>query len=926
MLTAVVVASTLLLGVQAHIALEFPPPITLNDFMDNARSTTPCGMSTTTASSALWKLQGRDGSSAPYEDPVTDLKSGSHLNVSWLLHYPHQGGHAVTLIRHNNSELVLESTMDRMSYNDGTQRSAMVQLPDEECLDCIIQFRRQALEFSPTYVFHSCARVNLRAETDACNGCSAHGTCNSAGKCECDKMFYGEYCQNKNECEEDGDCGAHGKCFDIGATTPPAKQCYCEEGWFGQDVAGEDDALLAKRTCDTASVLSLDDSADWATAYPHSVGRPGVLTVYWKTTAEYVEYAVWANTTSYFAFGLRPSGVAGHDFAMAAVPDSEGEGSQGEAEAEGEGEAEPCAEGEPCSEAEGEPCVDVEGEPCPACSESEGEPCTPEPCVDAEGEPCSEAEGEPCLDAEGEPCPACSESEGEPCTPEGESEAAACEPECEPESQAECTPCAGGSTNCTGVAPSPAYAAWLAWSEAEPEPESVRRLRALLQNDTASEPEPEGEAESEPESEGESEGEPGPGSNVVVEPAPEHGEGTCRTRIFDPSMRLHMMINQDIALMFARDNYFKIVDAFTPSRSTPRPDKNWGGSDDILDAVGHEADGVSLMKFRKRLSTGDMHGDYCIQENWAYDMIYAVGQVHDKPHLQSGAAAAQPFKSGYWHGAFPSALECFYDKWPLQACGADCIQPSDPHFYKPDELKYHGGGMDVNGFTSNSTFTGRGVFGTTVLIPSEPACTPSTLAEHGFECMRTITPNKFWLHWTLSDASIKLGGQTAGTGFAALGWGSGMVNAEVVIGIPSSASGRRHLSQEAGSVQTYKITAKSRNAITPQTTYNIAEPSVSVVDGKTVVIFSRSDMANMVGNQDMVFAFHESSADIAYHSQDNRGVFKISFADGTDNAPPSPVTAMQQPPSSTASSSDGTATLQLATAFALLSVVLLGTV
>ena len=33
----------------------------------------------------------------------------------------------------------------------------------------------------------------------------------------------------------DSDCGNHGKCVDIHATTYPKMQCYCEQGWFGEN-------------------------------------------------------------------------------------------------------------------------------------------------------------------------------------------------------------------------------------------------------------------------------------------------------------------------------------------------------------------------------------------------------------------------------------------------------------------------------------------------------------------------------------------------------------------------------------------------------------------------------------------------------------------------------------------------------------------
>lgn len=63
-------------------------------------------------------------------------------------------------------------------------------------------------------------------------------TCSDRGKyivsrCHCNKRFFGNRCQFENECEDDDDCGFYGKCIDIGATSFPKKQCYCQQGRFG---------------------------------------------------------------------------------------------------------------------------------------------------------------------------------------------------------------------------------------------------------------------------------------------------------------------------------------------------------------------------------------------------------------------------------------------------------------------------------------------------------------------------------------------------------------------------------------------------------------------------------------------------------------------------------------------------------------------
>jgi len=45
----------------------------------------------------------------------------------------------------------------------------------------------------------------------------------------------GEYCQYRDECEKDDDCGRRGRCVHVRATTEgPRKLCFCETGYFGE--------------------------------------------------------------------------------------------------------------------------------------------------------------------------------------------------------------------------------------------------------------------------------------------------------------------------------------------------------------------------------------------------------------------------------------------------------------------------------------------------------------------------------------------------------------------------------------------------------------------------------------------------------------------------------------------------------------------
>jgi hypothetical protein len=61
-------------------------------------------------------------------------------------------------------------------------------------------------------------------------------------------MFFhdisGERCQYQDECLEDEDCGRHGKCIDVEATSAPRKQCFCQAGFFGAGCAEGQQKLI----------------------------------------------------------------------------------------------------------------------------------------------------------------------------------------------------------------------------------------------------------------------------------------------------------------------------------------------------------------------------------------------------------------------------------------------------------------------------------------------------------------------------------------------------------------------------------------------------------------------------------------------------------------------------------------------------------
>ena len=62
----------------------------------------------------------------------------------------------------------------------------------------------------------------------------------------------------------------------------------------------------------------------------------------------------------------------------------------------------------------------------------------------------------------------------------------------------------------------------------------------------------------------------------------------------------------DVVIGAARGSQSRILDYYTRDRSTPRTDDFYGGVDSLTAAVGMERDGMTYIKFRKQLSTGEI--------------------------------------------------------------------------------------------------------------------------------------------------------------------------------------------------------------------------------------------------------------------------------------------------------------------------------
>ncbi|KAL8562312.1 hypothetical protein ACOMHN_037268 [Nucella lapillus] len=377
-----------------HIRLTYPAARKYQfDFLDNARTKGPCGMPS-----------GLGGNR-------TNLQAGSDLEVHWHLSYPHRGGFYVELMDQTYSVKQRYPPQQGafLGTQDGTALQTTVTLPSETCDNCTLRLIRQATEWGSNYRFWSCADVTIQSAVAPSDQCSGHGTPIVGGGCTCDRLYTGPKCQFKEECLENSDCGVHGMCVDVKATSYPTHQCYCAMGWLGS-------------RCQYQSTVQTKPS-DMSVYTKRTLSTQSDITLYHRIVQDEVEVVMKAKTNTWMAVGWRPTGIGRscQNFpdignVNAGTPEGTSEGTaEGTAEGHAEGTSEATAEGhaEGTSEATAE--GHAEGTPegtSEATAEGHAEG-TPEGTSEATAE--GHAEGTSEATAEGH-------AEG---TPEGTSEATA---------------------------------------------------------------------------------------------------------------------------------------------------------------------------------------------------------------------------------------------------------------------------------------------------------------------------------------------------------------------------------------------------------------------------------------------------------------------------------------------------------------------
>uniref|UniRef100_A0A1B0CTC1 Putative drebrin n=1 Tax=Lutzomyia longipalpis TaxID=7200 RepID=A0A1B0CTC1_LUTLO len=647
--------------VHGHVALTFPPARKYDlDFLDNSRTKGPCGM---------------PKGDPPLAGVVVPCVVVEVVGLVGVVEVGAGGGFQIQLLDElERPVLDLTPSVNGSKFvsTDATTQQYQVRLPsDYVCQNCSIRLLRQANEWVDWYRFWSCADVDIVQRKDYKETCSGHGKY-FPGRCKCDKYYYGDRCQYRDECVTDQDCGAHGKCINLDGTSLPRRQCYCNFGWFGPG-------------CNKKSPIKSLDDLDYSLYQTKELSED--FRIYWRVLKEQKELEVImkVNGTSWVGLGWRPRDLTAecrnfprirdlwdkdNDDVQSTIPKSESEPTS-----EPEPSGEKISEAEPSSEPESEPKSEPEPQlktPSVVSSKSK-RVATNEETTNKEGitlstnptpEPIAKSqvnsetgtstpEPEPESSAEPEPESASAEPEPESASAEPEPESASAEPE--PESSAEPEPesSAEPEPESASAEPEPESAS------AEPEPES-----ASAEPEPKSEPEAESEPKSTPEPEiSAPQSEPNSKSEPISRPGSVSlglGAGKPKLNKWTPTQDFKGMDCTDIIIGSVRGNASRILDYYTRDRSTPRTDDFWGGKFDLTAATGLERDGVTTIAFRRKLEAHEP-SDHAIVDDFM-SVIWARGQEPGR----------------YVHS-------------PLS--GLETEMASVPEFYKQDELKYHGGKM-----------------------------------------------------------------------------------------------------------------------------------------------------------------------------------------------------------------------------------------
>uniref|UniRef100_A0A1I8BN16 EGF-like domain-containing protein n=2 Tax=Meloidogyne hapla TaxID=6305 RepID=A0A1I8BN16_MELHA len=151
----------------------------------------------------------------------------------------------IRLLDYRGNELGSESMPLLHGVTEGQmakaiQQSVEIRFPTE-CRNCTLLIEKINIHNNAnnSNLERSCAEVDISDSASMyrflIKNCFGNGIWEdevSSGRCVCSHGFSGQYCQHKDDCADDLECGPNGKCITNGIMRGH-KSCFCQFGFFG---------------------------------------------------------------------------------------------------------------------------------------------------------------------------------------------------------------------------------------------------------------------------------------------------------------------------------------------------------------------------------------------------------------------------------------------------------------------------------------------------------------------------------------------------------------------------------------------------------------------------------------------------------------------------------------------------------------------
>ncbi|XP_003373520.1 putative DOMON domain protein [Trichinella spiralis] len=141
---------------------------------------------------------------------VTDVEAGSPLTITWIGDGNHVENITFELVDHDHQTTYTFDTFNARTKEQHGILLHIVELFIPNSVTCISCFLRIFGYTSNQKFESSCSDVQVK-KTDV-QPCSSRGKLID-GKCRCERLYYGQYCQFRDDCWNDEDCGGNGQCI-----------------------------------------------------------------------------------------------------------------------------------------------------------------------------------------------------------------------------------------------------------------------------------------------------------------------------------------------------------------------------------------------------------------------------------------------------------------------------------------------------------------------------------------------------------------------------------------------------------------------------------------------------------------------------------------------------------------------------------------